>query len=323
VSSTSRRGVTGPPLDVIAGTGVWVTVFALSTGPLADRVGLLEGLWLAGPLIVVPTALSLLRPPPGPVRELELARRLSFPAALLLVVSILAQPGTLSALLTVPWVLVAAIALLAGLQWLVDVSSLRAKVIVPVAGLAFLAFAAVNLVAWRGQLRPFELSDTRVAVATVHFTFVGFGASILADRTRAAATRRRSRSAAGAAGITSVIAMAVLGVGYLTDRAFITLVGSIALAAALLVLAVVTFAFALKRDRSAGSAALLVVSSGSVLFALALAVHFAVTSWGGGYSLSPTRMIELHGTVSGLGFVVGGLLGWTLTELPEDIDEDE
>jgi hypothetical protein len=56
------------------------------------------------------------------------------------------------------------------------------------------------------------------------------------------------------------------------------------------------------------------------VFALVLALQFAIGQWNDDYTLSVTRMLELHGTVGGLGFVVGGLLGWTLVDLPEELD---
>ncbi|HEY5905682.1 MAG: YndJ family transporter [Actinomycetota bacterium] len=317
---SSRRPATGPPVDAIVGTVVWVVVFALATGPLSDRIGLLEGLWLVGPLVVAPLGFSLLRPPPGPAQGLALARLLTLPAGLLVVASILAQPGALSAWLAVPWVVVTAIAMWAGLRWLVLAPSLRAKVIVPVAGLVFLALGAASLVAWRGQLRPMGLSDTRVALATVHLTFAGFGAAIVADRTRAAAIKRRPRSVAGVAGIVTVASIPVLAAGLLSDRGILDVAGSLLLSGALFVIAVVMVMGTMHRGRGAGSTALLVVSGGSVLFALVLAVQFAFGRWTGDYTLSVTRMLELHGTVSGLGFVVGGLFGWSAADVPDDAE---
>jgi YndJ-like protein len=319
--SADRRSSSGPPLDAIVGTVVWVAVFALATGPLSDRIGLLEGLWLVGPLVVVPLGLALVRPPAGgPEQTLALARLLALPAGVLVVVSILAEPGAMSAWITAPWVVVTGIALRAGVRWVVLAPSPRAKLIVPVAGLVLLALSAASLVAWRGQLRPMGLSDTRVALAAVHLTFAGFGAAIVADRTRAAATRRRPRSVAGAAGVVTVVAIPVLAAGLISDRGVLDVVGSLLLSGALLVLAVVMLMGAMHRGRTAGSTALLVVSGGSLLFALVLAVQFAFGRWSGDYTLSVTRMLELHGTVSGLGFVVGGLFGWSLVDVPDELE---
>lgn len=320
MASSSRRSSSGPPIEAIVGTAVWVVVFAAATGPLADRIGLLEGLWLIGPLVVVPLGFAVLRPPAGPARTLLLARRLALPAALLVVVAILAEPGDTSVLLSLPWAAVAVIALWAGIRWVILVPRLRAKVIVPVAGIVYLAMGAAALVAWRGQLRPMDISDTGVALAAVHFTFAGFGAAVVADRTRAAATRRRGRSVAGAAGVVTVVAMPVLVAGLVTDRAILDLAGAMLLAAGVLVVAGVMLTGALRRERAAGSTALLLVSSGSVLFALVLALQFAYGQWSDTYTLSVTRMLELHGTVNGLGFVVGGLLGWTLADIPEETE---
>jgi hypothetical protein len=318
--SGRSRSAAGPSADVVVGIAVWAVVFALSTGPLADRVGVLEGLWLLGPLVVVPMGLALLRPPRELAQEMVLARRSALPTAIVLVVSILAAPGAASALLTAPWVLVTLLGLWIGLRWLAMAPSFRSKTVVPVAGLVLLAFSAAALVAWRGQLRPAGLSDTAMALVAVHAAFAGFGVAVAADRTRAAATRRRARSVAGAAGLASVVSAAVLIVGFLTDGRSIDLVGSTLLAASLLVLAVVTLVYALRRERAAGASALLVVSAGSLLFALALALQYAFGRWNDSYTLSVSRMLELHGTVSGLGFVVGGLLGWTLAAVPDDTD---
>jgi hypothetical protein len=318
MSSLGRRRAAGPEADVIVGIAVWVVVFALSTGPLADRVGVLEGLWLLAPLVVVPMGLALLRPPRELVREFTIARRLALPTALLVVGGILAEPGAVAAWLTAPWVSVTVLALWVGLRWFAIAPSMRAKIVVPVAGLVFLAASAAALVAWQGQLRPAGSSDVTMALVAVHAAFAGFGVAVAADRTRAAATRRRARSTAGAAGLASVAAAAVLLAGFLSDDRTIGLLGSVLLAASLLLLALVTLVYALRRERAAGASALLVVSSGSLLFALALAVQYAFARWNDSYTLSISRMLELHGTVSGLGFVVGALLGWTLAAVPDD-----
>ena len=73
-----------PGVGAVVGIVVWVVVFALSTGPLSDRVGLLEGLWLLGPLVVVPVGTALLRPPDALGGGVALLRRFVLPAALLL-----------------------------------------------------------------------------------------------------------------------------------------------------------------------------------------------------------------------------------------------
>jgi len=318
MGSSGRRGAAGPSADVVVGIAVWVVLFALSTGPLADRIGVLEGLWLLAPLVVVPMGLALLRPPRELLGELTIARRLALPAAIVVVVGILADPGAVAAWLTAPWVAVMVLALWVGLRWFALMPSLRAKTVVPVAGLVFLAASAAALVAWQGQLRPAGSSDTSMALVAVHAAFAGFGVAVAADRTRAAATRRRSRSIAGAAGLASVCSAAVLVVGFLTEGRAVGLLGSVLLAVSLLALALVTLIYALRRERAAGASALLVVSSGSLLFALALAVQYAFARWNDSYTLSITRMLELHGTVSGLGFVVGALLGWTLAAVPDD-----
>jgi len=309
-----------PGVGAVVGIVVWVLVFALSIGPLSDRVGLLEGLWLLGPLVVVPVGTALLRPPDALAGGVALLRRLMLPAALLVVVSILVEPGPLSVVLSLPWLVLGGIALWGGVQWVVEASSARAKVIVPAAGLIFLGIGAFMLLAWRGRFHPFGGTDTSVALAAVHFTFVGFGAAVVADRTRAAAARIRSRSVAGVAAVATVVSMVVLGVGFLTRVTLIDVVGTVALSASLLVVATVMLMGAMHRDRGPGSTALLVVSGGSLVFALVLAVQFALGQWNDEYKLSVTRMLELHGTIGGLGFVVGGLLGWTLVDLPEELD---
>lgn len=313
-----RRRDAGPPVDGSVGIIVWVAVFALSTGPLSGRIGLLEGLWLLGPLVVVPVGLGLLEPPRGPDHALLLARRLALPSALLVVVSILAAPGAGSAWVSAPWVIVVGIALWGGLRWFAVTPSVRAKVIVPVAGLVALALAAANLIAWRAQLRPMGLSDTTVALAAVHLTFAGFGAAVVADRTRASATHRRSRAVAGIAATAMVATLPVLAVGLLTRSPTIDLVGTLLYSVAVIVVASVMLTSALRRPNGAGTTALLVVSAGSVLFAVVLASQFAIGRASDTYTLSITRMLELHGTVGGLGFVVGGLIAWTLANVRPD-----
>lgn len=317
--ASRRRGRHGPPVDAVVGVAAWVVIFAASTGPLADRIGLLEGLWLLGPLAVTPIGLALLRPPAELGGGLRPARWMALPAAGFVVASILAEPGTLSALLCVPWALVAGASLVVGLRWVARAPSGKAKLIVPVAGLVFLALGALSLIAWRGQFRPLGLSDTTAALTAVHLTFAGFGAAVVADRTRAAATRRRNRSVAAGAGLVTVAATAVLVAGFLTESSLVGLVGSALLAGGLVVMASVMMVYTLRKERAPGSTALLVVSAASVLFALALGVQFAFAQWSDAYTLSATRMLELHGTVASLGFVVGGLIGWTLAELPSDV----
>jgi YndJ-like protein len=316
-----RRG-SGPPGDALAGIAIWVVLFALATGPLADRVGLLEGLWLVGPLVIVPLGLSLMRPPEGAVADLLLVRRANLPAAILVVASVLAEPGASSAWLAAPWVVVGVAATWAAVRWVAASPSWRAKVVVPAAALVALSIASLTLLAWRGQLRPGGQTDLAMALATVHLVFAGFGAAVVADRTRAAAARRRSRSVAGAAGIGLVVSIPVLAAGFVTRSAGIDLIATLVYAVAVTVVAVVMLIGATRRDRAASSTALLVVAGGSVLFALALAFGFAYGRWTGSTTLTLARMLELHGTVSALGFVAGGLLGWSFTDVPDDASDD-
>lgn len=261
-------------------------------------------------LVAVPLALALLPPPAGVLRSLLLLLQ---PAAALSVAAALLLPaGALAAVLALPWTAFTALVALEGLVRLRRGRGRPAGAACCAVGMVYLVVGGGWLALSRLGARPLGFGDTIVLLTAVHFHYAGLLAPLLVGLAGGALppTARRVRRAwwlctAGvllgppllAAGITFArpleIAAAVLLAG--------GLVGTMLLALRFVAPRLVT------RAR-----VLFTISALSVLLPMVLAVLYALgplAAWSG---VSPRELVPLHGWVNALGFVLCGLLAWTV-----------
>ena len=256
---------------------------------------------------------------------LRLARWGQPVGAALAVVALVFEPGAVAGVMACGWLAVclAATAQGAVLAWrrrpppwppVGDVTAL--------AGLAFLSVGGSWLVISRFGWRPLDLSTDIVRLTAVHFHYAGFGLPVLgaaALRASSGAARRVLLVACGAA----VLGPPVVAAGFTTGSAVFQVGGAVIVTVAAWGVAAGTAAAvrSIARDHR-GAALLLGVSSVSPLAAMVLAVQWALAQHAAVPALSVDDMALTHGLLNGLGFVIAGLLGWTLFETAADIAAD-
>ena len=224
----------------------------------------------------------------------------------------LVEQGTVSGVLTAPWLLVAGLVSISALVQFLKVRSFQPIDMMRMAACAYLTFGAGWLVLSRLGIRPLDFSNAVVELTAVHFHFAGFAAPLIA----AAAVswqkaRSRSVAALSTAGLGAVAAMPVIALGT-TYSTVLAAAGSVLLGVSLILVAVVTL-FAIVPSMQAGiPRVLLFASSASVLAGMLLGMQYALGQWLGTPALDIRWMARVHGTLNALGFSLGGLLGWKL-----------
>jgi hypothetical protein len=272
-------------------------------------------LFLLGPLVVVPLGLELC------VRFtyekeigllIRIARKLQLPGALCVVASFWLPQGIVATILALPWFVLGCVVGLEGLMALIHGEFRKLKTACMIASFLYLPIGCAWLVASRFGLTPMGFQEPIVLLTAVHFHFAGFAAPLLA---LAAGTAIEKKTVV-LQRIFNIVATGVLAGPGLLAAGFV--IGPhLKLATALLVAfseaGLSLFFLADVRALQPRLAQMLVtISAASVLFAMVLAVVWAV----GEFPLQPfvhlDEMARFHGTANAFGFVLCGLAGWTL-----------
>lgn len=243
-------------------------------------------------VVVVPLALPLLTP--------KADVRLWVGAGLLIVPSFLLPRGSAGAIvLTLPWAFLASVtAMSAGRRWMVRREWSLDEVAVPTA-LAYLAGAAVTLVASRAGFTFRHLAEPIVELTAVHYSYAGFVAPVMARQLH----RRCGTTASAAALSLLLVAPPIVAAGFVTRWAVLQVGGAVLLLIATWTLAGVTILRAPVHP-------LLVVSSVAVLAPMVLAVSWAASQFWEVPALSIPDMARTHGTLNAVGFSLLGVVGW-------------
>jgi hypothetical protein len=220
--------------------------------------------------------------------------------------------GTRAAILVLPWL---SLGCLLGFQGFM--SPVRGEFRTRGAGFAIVSFLYLPigcawLVASRLGLSPMGFQEPIVLLTAVHFHFAGFGAPLLA----AAAGKATEKKSIALRRIFKVFAAGVLAGPGLLAAGFV--IGPHFKLAMALVVAASEVGLALFFLASVGALrprlaqVLVSFSAASVLFAMVLAGVWAI----GEFPLQPfvhlDQMARFHGAANAFGFVLCGLLGWTL-----------
>jgi hypothetical protein len=256
--------------------------------------------------VVVPLGLGLV-PITGPYarRFLASARTLQPVGALAAISSFLVPPGAAAALLAAGWLLVCAVAGLAGLAELVESRSVGPGRLLSAAALGFLTVGGAWLVASRGAIN-LGYSPPVVELTAVHFHYAGFAATLMSALAYAVL---RSRVCA-AAGLLVVVGTPLTAAGISTETAALTVVGPILLATGLLTNAALT-AFLIAPRRPSRARWLLIVSSAAVVLPMLLGVDYAAARVLPIPSLDLRTMALVHGDLNAVAYALIGLTGWT------------
>jgi YndJ-like protein len=300
---------------MIGGT-IWT---ALAGAVLGGWVHLtvIELLFLLAPLVVVPLGLELVT---RTLRAsqfqffLRIAGWVQLPAALCVTLSFWISPGTKAEALVVPWLCLACLGGIIALKSLIRGGYRQFSLACVAASFLYWLVGCAWLIASRLGLMPMGFQEPIVLLTAVHFHFAGFAAPLLA---MAVGGDTRERGPLAQSLFTAVAAGVLAGPGLLA--AGFVIGPRVKLAMALLVACSeaglsLYFLAGVPKLRPHLAQVFVGLSAISVLLAMVLAALWAI----GEFPLQPfvhlNEMAKFHGTANALGFILCGLIGWTLAK---------
>lgn len=302
----------------IGGAG-WI-VYAFLTVPALGHGAWAYALLLLAALVLVPLALELTDEADEPARVRQIGHWLhaaQLPAALLLALACLLQPGPGAALAALPWV---------GFTLLVAICGwLRAKSLgfrralgrlCGDVGQMFLGIGGLWLLADRAGVHPLGFDPAIVALTAVHFHFAGLLLPLLAGRLLdwMPFSRFASRAAVGV-----VLGVPAVALGITTTQLgwnpAIEAAAGWGLALSGMALGVLHIRLALELQGNGVTRALLAVAGVALFFGMVLAgVYASRAEWHALPWLDLAWMRAIHGTLNAFGFGLGGLIAWRRIE---------
>jgi hypothetical protein len=290
-----------------AGFGFMVWLALWAPVPFAGREpGLIDRLFLLGPLVIVPLGLRLCAARDGAVLH-RVTTAAQPVCAALVAVSMLTRTGLAAALLAVPWLALGVTCAVIGLGRLLRGGLRHVEEVCLDAALIYLPVGCVWLVTARLGINPLGFSDDIVLLTAVHFHFAGFAALVILGMTGRLAGGVLYRAAAWGA-ITGIPFLA-LGI---TFSASLECAAALLLAASLVSAAGITVFVVLPSVAKRSAKVLLAVSAASLAAAMVFAGIYALGKYTGRNWLEIPEMAAVHGVLHALGFGLCGLLGWNL-----------
>jgi hypothetical protein len=224
------------------------------------------------------------------------------PAALCVVASFFFERGWPAAALTIPWLVVVALAGVDGLRRLTNGAWREPGKFCEAVALLMLPAGGLGLVQSRLGLEPLGYHEPVVLLVGVHFHFAAVVAPLLASRVVGKNWPVALMAALGSP---------VLASGYIFFLPAVRLAGATMLVVGLAATAALMLA-KLRELKVPVARALIAVSAGSVLVAMAYAAVYAVADYFGEVWIAIPQMARTHGVINALGFSVAGLLGWRI-----------
>lgn len=307
--SHSRRVAT----PVVAGA-VWVAIASLLWREQlgAHLISIITGL---GMVTAVPLGLLAASAGSRPSRFRKIAELTALPGGAIASVSLAIDPGTAAGAIAAIWLFPTASVALWGVSRFLSRGAWPIEELAIDAGLIYLPIAALWLLASRLGGTPLGFVEPIVSLTAVHFIYAGFGAAIFAGALgRCIGDAPKSRRLRrlywlGAAGAIAAVPIVALGI-WLSPA--VELAGAILLALAMLKLAALGMTAAQTNLGSPTARMLVAAASSALLFTMGCAVIFAVGELRGVQILSIAEMVDFHGVVNAVAFVVGGLAGFAL-----------
>lgn len=243
-------------------------------------------------------------------RLVTLARLLQpFGAAAAIVSFLVPQPA--SGFLGAGWLVVGAVAGLAGLVELVEARSLRLRHFLPAATLGFLFGAGILFAAFRAGIY-FGYSAPLAELVTVHFHYAGFAATLMATLAFVALRDRGEpwRRASEVAAVLVLLGTPLTAIAVASGVAGLNVLGPIVLAAGVVTTAAVIGLGAAPR-RGRMSRWLLSIAAVSVVLPMLLAVDYAAARVAPIPALDLRTMALVHGNLNAILYALAGLAGWS------------
>jgi hypothetical protein len=306
-------------VSALCGALAWLLSLTLSFG-YSPETALIQRIVLFGVLVIVPLALSLV-----PHEESNNTRS-KLCALILLVypfgatgvlISFLIQPGIPSAVLAIPWFCVTLLIAILGLLRARDPELITPAEFSITAGFLYVIVGGFSLIVTRLGIQLFGFGDTLILLAVIHYHYAAFAVPILAGL-----TGRRLKNVGFPAqayqfapfGI--ILGIPVVAAGIVTSLPVIAFVGALMIGGGLLLLAVLVVGWIVPTVRGLSAKILLVISSVSAVVAITLACIFAYSIITNKLVLDIPQMVMTHGLINAFGFVLCGLVGWTLVQRP-------
>lgn len=285
----------------------------------AGDTWLIERLLLLSVLVLAPLTLSVVATASGdgvtslPFRLAAVSQPV---AALLVIASFHTRTGPAAATMSLGWMLLTALIALFGLtrlweQWRRHNRPPPMEELCIDAGLIYVIVGGGWLALSRWGMNPLGFSDTIVLLTAVHFHYAGFAAPILtglAGRKIQPGIARRCYLAAAA----GVIAGPLLVAAGITLSRGVEVFSAAVLAASLFTLALLTLFGIVPALQPKISQLLLILSAMSVIVTMMFACLYSIGRYKGIATLTILVMAQIHGLSNALGFVLCGLLAWTI-----------
>ncbi|HVI72809.1 MAG TPA: YndJ family protein [Pyrinomonadaceae bacterium] len=288
---------------------VWLLLLPTISADAPERE-LIHKVVLFGILVVVPLGISLVEPHDQQTSMLYRLVVFSQPvAALLAVASFFFETGPLAASLSSAWLVFSLLVALFGL------ARLKSRGLYPVAelsidaGLLYLTVAGVGLVIYRLGIQPFDYGETIILLTVVHFHFAGFAAPIIAGMNGRVLRERKHPQKIFAASVFGIVGAMPLVAAGITFSPWVGLIGTLILAAGLVLLAVLTVGWVMSA-LPLGKRLLLVVGAVSSCTAMVLACLYAYSLATKTLILNIPTMAMTHGLLNAFGFVTCNLIAW-------------
>ncbi len=297
-----------PP--ILLGIAVWLSLALASFAPKV-HLGIIEVLFLLATWIVVPLGADLVHNA-GVSKSSAFRDWVLFTAALLSTVSFFLDNRIAAAWFASSWLLVCAGFAGDGVRRFVKSGTRSFPQFCFAMGEGYLLVAGIWLVASRAGLPLLAFREPIVLLTAVHFHFAGFASAVLAGLVDEAFVGHRGRGVLRAALLAVVLGPAILGLAFLVGPK-VKLVAALVIASGQIGLAASMVHVGLAAKSRSGRW-LLVVAGACVAAGMILAGVWAIGEYPLQAFVNIRQMAEFHGVLNGVGFVVCGMLGWTLVK---------
>lgn len=292
---------------------VWLALLLTTTSD-SEETELVHKIVFYALLVIVPLALSLV--PAGDNRGSFGLYRLAVlgqpVAAVVTIASYFVEKGTLSAALSVAWLILTGLIALFGLTRLLVRRFYPLEELSVDAGMLYVPVAGLWQVVYRLGVQPFDYGEMIILLTVVHFHFAGFAAPIIAGMAgRLLATRSYPSKIFPVIVVALVAAMPLIAAG-ITFSPGLGFIGTLLLTTGLMLLAVLTLARAWPVVVSPSARLLFVIAALSSCAAMVLACLYAYSVVAKILIIRIPTMAMTHGVLNAFGFVTCSLIAWSL-----------
>jgi YndJ-like protein len=312
----------------MGGAAGWAAIAVLARLEFI-RIGMIELMFLFGPLVIVPLGMELGRlircPGNRFARRVEtLAQSLQPLGAVLAVAAMCLPPGRRAAILATGWMAVCGLMATGGLAELIGAFAEKfpdklankrthaTRITQTVASIARvdLAVGGAWLVASRLGLRPMGIQEPIGLLTAVHFHYAGFATATIAAVTLQSAEERGKPRWLRRIVMLVALMPFLIAVGFVISPV-LKVVAAVVFSCSVAALAAFLWSCARKiEDRTAQR--FLRIATAAALGGMVLSTTYAVLNFLGSEALPIPLMASTHGVLNAVGFCMFGLLGWLM-----------